>query len=409
LQAFSKVKKNNALHLIGLLSDGGVHSHIKHLFALLDVVKQKKLKKVYIHVFADGRDTHPKSILTYLGKLKEHISKLKLLDVVEIASISGRFYGMDRDNRWDRLEKVYSLLVEGKGNLTDSKSVFVKQSYRQGVTDEYLVPTLFDKNGTIKNKDTVIYFNFRSDRAREFVKSFTDKKFNMFKTKKLDINFYTLTQDDASFKNVKVIFPPLKENIGLGQIISKAGFKQLRAAETEKYAHVTYFFNQGQEFPNKGEKRILVPSPKVLTYDLKPEMSLLVLMKKLLPELKKDYKLMVVNFANGDMVGHTGHIDAAIKGIETMDDCVGKVLKTVDKNTTVIITADHGNCDEMIFRDHSISTSHSLNKVPFILVSDKYNLNNKVKKPSLANIAPTILDILDMKIPNGMNKSLLKK
>jgi 2,3-bisphosphoglycerate-independent phosphoglycerate mutase len=409
LSAFSKVKKGNALHLIGLLSDGGVHSHMKHLFALLDVVKQKNLPKVFIHVFSDGRDTHPKSILTYLSKLKEYISKLNLLDVVEIASISGRFYGMDRDNRWDRLEKVYSLLVEGKGNFTDSKAVFIKQSYRQGITDEYFIPTLFDKDGLIKNKDTIIYFNFRSDRAREFTRLFVDKKFKIFKTKKLDINFYTLTQYDSTFKNINVVFPPLKVNVGLGQIISKAGFKQLRAAETEKYAHVTYFFNQGQEFPNKGETRIVVPSPKVLTYDLKPKMSLLDLMKKLIPEVKKNYKLMVVNFANGDMVGHTGNLSAAITAIETMDNCVLKLLKAVDKNTTVIITADHGNCDEMSFSDRSISTSHSLSKVPFILVSDKFNLNKIIKKPSLANIAPTILDILDIKKPKNMAQSLLKK
>jgi len=409
LNAFSKVKKENALHLIGLLSDGGIHSHINHLFSLLDLVKKNKLNKVFIHVFGDGRDVSQKSLLTYISKLKEYLEKLKLNDVVEIASISGRFYGMDRDNKWDRLEKVYSLLVEGKGNIEDSKAVFIKKSYKKGITDEYLTPTLFRKDGLIKNKDTVIYFNFRSDRARAFTRLFIDSSFKDFKTKKLNVNFYTLTQYDSKFKKANVIFTPLKPNIGIGQIISKLGYKQLRAAETEKYAHVTYFFNQGQEKPNKGEDRILVPSPKVKTYDLMPEMSLLPLMKKLLPSLKKDYKLMVINFANGDMVGHTGNISSAVKALEVMDKAVGQILKTIDNKTTLIITADHGNCDEMVFEDKSISTSHSLNKVPFILVSKNYDLNYKIKNPSIANIAPTILDILDIKKSKDMFESLLKK
>jgi 2,3-bisphosphoglycerate-independent phosphoglycerate mutase len=231
----------------------------------------------------------------------------------------------------------------------------------------------------------------------------------LFKTKKLDINFYTLTQYDSKFKNAKVIFNPLKVSNGLGQIISKLGYKQLRCAESEKYAHVTYFFNQGQEFPNKNEDRILVPSPKIRTYDEKPEMSVLELTKKILPKLKKDYKLTVINFANGDMVGHTGNISAAAKSIEFMDKCILDILKAIDKNTTLIITADHGNCDEMILPDKTLSSSHSLNKVPFILVSNKHCLNSKIKKPSLANIAPTILDILDIKKPKDMFSSLLKK
>ncbi len=408
LQALSKVKKNNSLHLIGLLSDGGIHSHIKHLFGILDVVKIKKIKKVYIHVFSDGRDVPPKSIIKYLTQLKEYIFYKNLQETVDIASISGRYYGMDRDNKWDRLEKVYDLLVKGKGNIEDSKGVFIKKSYKKRITDEYLEPTLFIKEGTIKNNDTVIYYNFRSDRARTFTRIFTDPKFKFFKTKKININFYTLTQYDSLLKKTKVIFNPLKTIDGLGQIISKKGYKQLRAAESEKYAHVTYFFNQGQEFPNKNEDRILVPSPKIKTYDEKPEMSVIELTKKIIPKLKKDYKLTVVNFANGDMVGHTGNISATIKGIEAMDKCISDILKNIDKNTTVIITADHGNCDQMIFPDKTISTSHSLNKVPFILVSKKYNLKN-IKNPSLANIAPTILDILDIKKPKEMFPSLLKK
>lgn len=408
-KAFLNVKKNNSLHLIGLLSDGGVHSHINHLFSLLDVVKEKKLTSVFIHVISDGRDTPSKTILNYLSKLKEYIYKQKLENIVEIASISGRFYSMDRDHKWDRIEKAYSLMVEGKGNLDDSKSVFVKKSYKLGITDEFLVPTLFVKEGVIKNNDTVLFFNFRSDRARALTSAFTDNSFKGFKRKKVNVNFYTLTQYDKNFKNANYIFPPQKPAEGLGQIISKKGFKQLRAAETEKFAHVTYFFNQGEEKPLKGEERILVPSPKVRTYDLKPEMSLLELMKKLIPAIKKDYKLMVVNFANGDMVGHTGNINAAVSCLETMDNSIAQILKTIDKNTTLIITADHGNCDEMIYEDKSISTAHSLNKVPFILVSTKFSLRQDIENPSLANIAPTILDLLDIKIPKDMSPSLLEK
>jgi 2,3-bisphosphoglycerate-independent phosphoglycerate mutase len=409
LNSAFKIKKGNNLHLIGLLSDGGIHSHINHLFALLDFVKQKKLNKVYIHVFSDGRDVSPKSLLTYISKLKEYIYKKKLEHIAEVASISGRYFGMDRDNKWDRLKKVYDLLIEGKGNLEDSKAVFIKKSYKKGITDEFLEPTLFLKDGLIKKNDTIIYFNFRSDRAREFTRLFVDNKFKEFKIKRQKVNFYTLTQFDSKFKDAKVIFTPLKVKDGLGQIISKKGYKQLRAAETEKFAHVTYFFNQGQEHPNKGEDRILVPSPKVATYDLKPEMSLPTLVKKIIPTLKKNYKLYVANFANGDMVGHTGNISATVKALEAVDLAIEKIVKNLDENTTLIITADHGNCDEMFFKDKSISTSHSLSKVPFILVSNKFCLNSKIKNPTLANIAPTILDVLDMPIVKDMEPSLLEK
>ena len=408
-QAFKDVKKDNSLHIMGLLSDGGVHSHINHLFALMDMVKLRKLKKVYLHLFGDGRDVPPKSILEYISSLKQYIYKKKLEHVVEIASLAGRYYAMDRDHKWDRIEKAYKIMVTGEGNHDDSKSVFVKKSYKKGITDEFLIPTLFDKNALIKNKDTVLFFNFRSDRARAITNAFIDKSFKSFKTKKLNLNFYSFTQYDKNFKNINVIFPPLKPATGLGQIISKLGYKQLRAAETEKYAHVTYFFNQGQEKANKNEDRILVPSPKIATYDLMPEMSLLKLIKKILPAIKKNYKLMVINFANGDMVGHTGNLQSTISSLEYMDDSINKILKTIDQKTTLIITADHGNCDEMIYPNKSISTAHSLNKVPFILVSDKFSLKKNIKKPTLANIAPTILDILDEKIPKDMEKSLLKK
>ncbi len=410
LSILNKVKSKNKLHLVGLLSDGGVHSHINHLLAILDVVKKKNIKNVYLHLFSDGRDVTSKSLLKYIIKLKYHLTKLNLLEKVQIGSISGRYYGMDRDNRWDRLSKVYHLITKGEGNVNDSIDAFIKISYKKGVTDEFLTPTLFDKNSLVKTNDTVLFFNFRSDRAREFTKAFVDPKFNKFKRKRVKVNFASLTQYDSKIKNIKVIFPPIKVIPGLGQILSKKGYNQLRVAETEKFAHVTYFFNQGQEFPNKGEDRILIHSPKVKTYDLEPEMSAIKLTDKLISKLKKNYKLVVVNYANGDMVGHTGNIKAATKAIEVIDRCISKVIKAIDKDTIVIVTADHGNCDQMLFNDYSISTSHSLNKVPFILYSktNDYKLKS-IKNANLSNIAPTILDIMDIKIPTNMEKSLLKK
>ena len=410
LNSFKNLKANNSLHLIGLLSDGGVHSHINHLFALLDAIKKNKIKnKVYLHIFTDGRDVPPKSAIKYITKLKHKISVLGLMKTVNIASVSGRFYSMDRDNRWARLEKIYNVMVNGIGNYADSINEFIRKSYSKAITDEFLVPTLLNRHGIVKNNDTIIYFNFRSDRARELTRAFTDSKFNLFKTKKMKVNFVSFTPYDSNFKNVKVMFPKQKHKPGLAAIISKKGYKQLRVAETEKFAHVTYFFNLGLEKPYPKEERILVPSPKVKTYDLKPEMSAEKITDKLIPKLKKDYKLYVVNFANGDMVGHTGVLKAAIKGVETIDKCVSKILKNVTDDTVVLVTADHGNCDEMVNPDKSISTSHSLSKVPFIIVSkDKYNLKS-LKTASIANITPTILDILDLKIPNYMLASLLKK
>ncbi|MEI8363925.1 MAG: 2,3-bisphosphoglycerate-independent phosphoglycerate mutase [archaeon] len=411
LSAMNKVKKDNALHIVGLLSDGGVHSHQNHLFAILKVVAQKKLKNVYLHLFADGRDVPPKSITTYIHKLKYTIESLGLMPFVHIASLSGRYYGMDRDNNWDRQKKVYDLLVYGLGNKEDDAISFVRRSYKRQITDEFLEPTLLLKEGTIKNKDTIIFFNFRSDRAREFMNMFINNKFNKFKTKKnLKVNFYSLTEYDSSLSNkVNVILPPIKPKPGIGQVISKKGHKQLRVAETEKFAHVTYFFNLGQEYPNVGEDRILVPSPKVKTFDLEPEMSAEKITTKLLPKLKGDYKFILVNFANGDMVGHTGNIPAAIKGVETIDTCLGKIIKEINfKDTVLLLVADHGNCDEMIYHDGTISTAHSLNKVPFIVVSkNKYELK-ELKNASIASVGPTILKILDIKIPDYMSKPLIK-
>ena len=410
LSALKKLKQKNSLHLMGLLSDGGVHSHINHLFALLEVIKKAKIKnKIYLHLFTDGRDVSPKSAIKYVTSLKHKIAILGLIDKVDIASVSGRFYAMDRDNRWPRLEKAYDIMVNGVGNYADSINQFIRKSYSKGITDEFLEPTLLNKNSVIKNNDTIIYFNFRSDREREITRVFVDSKFKLFKRNKIKVSFISFTQYNSNFKNVKIMFPKPKLKPGLAEIISKKQFKQLRVAETEKFAHVTYFFNLGREKPFPKEQRILVSSPKVKTYDLQPEMSAEKITEKLIPKLKKDFKLYVVNFANGDMVGHTGNLKAAIKAVETVDKCVKKIMNNITDDTITLITADHGNCDKMVNPDNTISTSHSLSKVPFIVVSkEKYKLNN-VKDASIVNITPTILDLLDLKIPNYMVKSLLKK
>jgi len=410
LSALNKVKKNNALHLVGLLSDGGVHSHQDHLFAILKMVQAKKISTVYLHLFGDGRDVPPKSMMNYITTLQHKIESMNLMNNVHISTISGRYYGMDRDNNWDRQQKVYETLVSGKVKTHDSPNSFIRDSYRRGITDEFLEPTLFLKDGTIKNNDTIIFFNFRSDRAREFLNMFVNKDFNKFNRKRLKINFYSLTEYDSSLeKNANVVFPPVKLKPGVGQIISKLGFKQLRIAETEKFAHVTYFFNMGQEFPNKGEDRILVQSPKVKTFDLEPEMSAEKITSKLIPKLDKDYKFILVNFANGDMVGHTGVIPAAIKGVETIDSCLKKIIPKINLNNTVLLlVADHGNCDEMIYPDGSISTSHSLSKVPFVIVSKNKYAIKELRNASIASVGPTVLKILGLKVPDYMSKPLIK-
>ncbi len=403
----SKIK-NQALHLVGLLSDGGVHSHIDHLFALLDVIKRySNIKKVFVHVITDGRDVSPTSSEKYIKKLEK---KLNEQNLGRVASVSGRYYGMDRDNNWDRQKKVYDMLVSGKANVDDDVYGFIKKSYAKGITDEFLEPTLFLKEGTIKEKDTILFFNFRSDRAREFTRMFVDRSFNNFYRKKIKVDFITLTEYDRKIKDAVVLYPPQKQQPGLGQIISKNKQKQLRIAETEKFAHVTYFFNIGQEYPNKNEDRILVPSPSTTTYDKKPEMSAKIITKQLIDSLDKDYLFTLVNFANPDMVGHTGNIDATVKALETLDACLKVIFSKIDlEKTDVIITSDHGNCDEMLSKDQKIITSHSLNKVPFILISKKDYKKANVKEASLANIAPTLLKLLSFEIPEYMAEPLIKE
>ncbi len=398
-------KTKNSLHLIGLVSDGGVHSHISHLFALLDVIKRyPKIKNVYVHVITDGRDVSPTSSSKYIKLLEK---KLLEQNLGQIASVSGRYYGMDRDNNWDRQKKVYDMLVNNKAPVKTNVYDFIKESYKKGVTDEFLEPTLFVKEATIKEKDTVIFFNFRSDRAREFTRMFVDNKFSKFATKKLKLKFVTLTEFDKKIKDAIVLFPPQKQLPGLGQIISKEKHKQLRVAETEKFAHVTYFFNLGQEYPNKKEDRILVPSPSTITYDQKPEMSAKIITKELIDTFNKDYLFTLVNFANPDMVGHTGNIDASVKALEVVDYCLKIIFSKISlDNTDVIVTSDHGNVDEMLI-DDKVCTSHSLNKVPFILISKDKHKKAHLENASLANIAPTVLKLLSFEIPEYMEKPLI--
>jgi 2,3-bisphosphoglycerate-independent phosphoglycerate mutase len=400
-----KIKGFQALHVVGLLSDGGVHSSIAHLFALLEVInKHPNLSQIYLHMFTDGRDTDPKSSKIFVEELQKRMASNRKIN---IASICGRYYGMDRDNRWDRQKKLYNLIVNGIGERSTDPLSYIEYCHSKEITDEFLPPVLFNENGLIKNNDTVVFFNFRSDRAREFTNMLMDKSFDKFQTKKLSLNFLSFTEYDSKFKNVKVLFPPEKQKAGLGKIISELGYRQLRIAETEKYAHVTYFFNLGEEHPYKKEDRILVPSPSVATYDLKPEMSAKIITQKLLETLNKDYKLTVVNFANGDMVGHTGSIDATIKALETVDSCLEQIIKRVNlENTTIIITADHGNCEEMLTKEHKV-TCHSLNKVPFILISNKEHKLREDTNCSIANITPTILKLLEEKVPEHMSEDLL--
>lgn len=400
------IKGYQALHVVGLLSDGGVHSSINHLFALLDVInRHNNLSQVYLHLFTDGRDVDPKSSKYFVSELLKRISGNKK---IQIASICGRYYGMDRDNRWDRQKKLYNLIVYGIGERSSDPLNFIENCHSNEITDEFLPPVLFNENGLIKNNDTIVFFNFRSDRAREFTNMLMDKSFDKFETKKMSLNFISFTEYDSKFKNVKVLFPPETQAPGLGEIISKLGYKQLRIAETEKYAHVTYFFNLGKEHPLKKEDRILVPSPSVATYDLKPEMSAKIITQKLIDKLNSNYKLTVVNFANGDMVGHSGDIPATVKGLEVIDRCLEQILKRVNlEDTTVIVTADHGNCDEMLVNDQKV-TSHSLNKVPFILISNKeHKLRTDNHEASIANVAPTILKLLGEKVPKYMSEDLL--
>ncbi len=411
LGAIENVKRNNSsLHLVGLLSDGGVHSHMEHLYALLELAKMHNIEKVYVHALLDGRDTPPSSAIDYI---REFEAKAKEIGVGKIAVVGGRYYGMDRDNRWERTEKYYKAMTEAEGEKFRSAEEGVLKSYEKGVTDEFVVPFIVvDENwnpiGQVKDGDSIIFFNFRADRARQLTRAFIDKNFDKFNRKKLDIYFVTMTEYDDDF-DVPVAFKPVYLTNTLGEVISKHGLKQLRIAETEKYAHVTYFFSGGREDPFEGEDRILIPSPKVATYDLKPEMSAFEVTDKVIEEMdKQKYSLIVLNFANPDMVGHTGIIPATVKAIEAIDTCIGRIYESAKRNNYVmLITADHGNAEKMLDPETGEPhTAHTTSLVPFILVMDDYHGELK-KDGKLGDIAPTILKIMDLPIPPEMDGEIL--
>ncbi len=404
-EAIENCKKNNSnLHVLGLLSDGGVHSHIRHLYAILELAKRKDFENVYIHCFLDGRDTPPTSAEFYIAKLEE---KMKEKGVGKIASISGRFYSMDRDKRWERVKKSYDVLVNGIGNKEISPISAIESSYQKEIFDEFVEPTIISATdkplATISNNDSVIFFNFRPDRAREITRSIVDPEFDGFETKKLEnIYFVCFTNYDATIPNVHVAFKPTKLVNTFGEYISNKGYTQLRIAETEKYAHVTFFFNGGEEKQYEGEDRILVPSPKVETYDLKPEMSAYEVTEKVLAAINEDkYDNIILNFANTDMVGHTGNLEAAIKAVEVIDECVGKIVELVkNKEGVLLITADHGNAEQMIdYKTGEPHTAHTTNVVPLILVGME---NVQLKPGKLADLAPTMLDIMNLEKPEEM-------
>ncbi len=397
------VKENNSkLHLLGLLSDGGIHSHINHLFGILDMLKEKDVKDIYIHVFTDGRDTSPTSGINYIKMLQD---KLNEINIGKIATVSGRYYSMDRDNNWDRIRKSYDVIVNGLGRVNSNVIEYMEESYKNDVTDEFIKPMLINKNGIISNNDGLLVFNFRPDRLRELFKTITNPEFNEFSHKTFrNIKLVTMmpVSDEVICTNA---FNHQKLNNTLGEYLSTKGIKQLRIAETEKYAHVTYFFDGGVEKELDNCDRILIPSPKVSTYDLKPEMSAYEITDKLLSIIDK-YDLVILNFANGDMVGHTGDFDATVKAVEVVDECVGKIYNKVQElNGTLIVTADHGNSDYMLDNEDNVVTSHSTSLVPFIITDN----NIKLRYGKLADIAPTILDLMKIELPSDMTgESLIK-
>ena len=401
VSAFSYAQKTGKrLHLMGLTSTGGVHSSLDHLFKFVEISKEYGLKNTFVHCFMDGRDTDPKSGVGFIKELTDHCEK----NDAHIASIVGRFYAMDRDKRWNRVKEAYDLLVEGKGTKATDMVKAMEESYAADVTDEFVKPiSNANVNGTIQEGDVVIFINYRNDRAKELTQVLTQQDMpeeGMHTIK--DLQYYCMTPYDASFKGVHILFP--KENVQdtLGEYLSKQGKKQLHTAETEKYAHVTFFFNGGRETPFEGEDRILVPSPKVATYDLKPEMSAYEVKDKLVGAINtQEYDFIVVNFANGDMVGHTGVYNAIAKAVHAVDNCVKDVIEAAKANDyEAIIIADHGNADNAINADGTPNTAHSLNPVPFIYVTD--NNSATVKDGRLADVAPSILHIMGLEQPADM-------
>ena len=401
--AIDNCKKNHTkLHIMGLLSDGGVHSHTRHLYALLELAKRKDFEDVYVHCFLDGRDTPPASGENFIAELEE---KMAEKGVGKIASITGRFYAMDRDKRWERVQKAYDALVNGIGEKAASATKAIEDSYQKEIFDEFVLPTLIcngdEPIATISENDSVIFFNFRPDRAREITRSLVDKEFTGFERKYFPLYYVCFTNYDETIKNVHIVFKKDEIKNTFGEIIANKGLTQLRIAETEKYAHVTFFFNGGEEKQYKGEDRILVPSPKVETYDLKPEMSAYEVTDKVVEAIESQkYDTIILNYANPDMVGHTGNLEAAIKAIETVDTCVGRVVEALEKVEGVaLITADHGNSEQMIdYKTGEPHTAHTTNDVPLILVGKQAIL----KPGRLADLAPTILDIMGIEKPKEM-------
>ncbi len=408
VSAMDKALENKtALHLMGLLSDGGVHSHNTHLYGILELAKKKGLKDVYIHAFLDGRDVPPSSAADFV---KECADKCEEIGVGKIATVMGRYYAMDRDNRWDRVEKAYAAMVYGEGVEAECPVCAVKNSYKDEVTDEFVVPSVIKGGASIKPNDSVIFFNFRPDRAREITRTLVDPDFTGFERKNgfFPVNFVCMTQYDATMPNVDVAFKPQVLTNTLGEYVSDKGMAQLRIAETEKYAHVTFFFNGGVEKQYPGEDRILVKSPAVATYDLQPEMSAYEVTDKLVPAIKSGkYDMIILNFANCDMVGHTGVFEAAVKAVEAVDACVGRVVDAITQMGGVaLITADHGNADKMVDDDGEPFTAHTTNPVPFCVVGYDCELREGGR---LADIAPTMLQIMGLPQPEEMDgKSLIK-
>lgn len=409
LQSINYAKEQGKpLHLLGLVSDGGVHSHINHLKALLDICQQNSLSNVFIHVFTDGRDTDPKSGLGFVKELDKHCQKT----VGKIATVSGRYYAMDRDNRWERVKLAYDAMVKGVGQKARSAEEAVVNSYNQSITDEFILPTVItneagEPTATIKDGDAAICFNFRTDRCREITKALTQLEFLQQDMKPLDLHYTTMTEYDQTFKGVHVVFETDNLNNTLGEIIERHGLKQIRIAETEKYPHVTFFFSGGREKPFEGEQRIMVASPKVATYDLQPEMSAPEVTTAIVSEIEKgEASFICLNFANADMVGHTGVWEAAIKAVETVDGCVERVVTAgLQNGYTIFILADHGNADYMINADGTPNTAHTLNPVPFFIIDKEWR--GAVKPGKLGDLAPTILTMMDLPLPKEMTGEIL--
>ncbi|TVZ27359.1 phosphoglycerate mutase [Gillisia sp. Hel_I_86] len=407
-QAFDyAVKHNKPIHFMGLLSDGGVHSHINHLKGLLSAAEEFGVKEKYVHAFTDGRDVDPKSGVNFIAEIEEHLAKTNS----KLASVIGRYFAMDRDKRWERVQKAYDLIVSGKGNKTTNAVAAISESYKNGITDEFIGPiVLTNESGqpvaTLKNDDVVIFFNFRTDRGRQLTQVLSQEDMPQFSMKKMPLYYVTLTKYDDQFSNINIVFK--KENIKttLGEVLEYMGKTQIRIAETEKYPHVTFFFSGGREKPFKGEKRIMCNSPKVATYDLQPEMSAYEIRDKIIPELKSQKTdFICLNFANPDMVGHTGVMEAAIKACEVVDECAQKVVETaIENDYSILLLADHGNCEVMMNADGSPNTSHTVSPVPVILVDNDIK---SIKNGNLGDIAPTILKLMGITKPELMTQEPL--